>query len=52
MVKLVYENDFGYKLDSFKFNGFLVEGSHFKKKASSKKKASPKKKKASPKKSS
>jgi hypothetical protein len=55
MIELVYENDFGLKIKSFKFIGFLKEDpssdSHFKKKASPKaKKASPKAKKASQKK--
>ena len=59
MIELVYENDFGLKIKSFKFICFLVDGSHFKKRASPKKKkkasskakkASQKKKRASPKK--
>jgi hypothetical protein len=54
MIELVYENDLGLKIKSFKFIDFLKDpssDSHFKKKASPKKKrASPKKKRASPKK--
>jgi hypothetical protein len=54
MIELVYENDLGLKIKSFKFIDFLKDpssDSHFKKKASPKKKrASPKKKRPSPKK--
>ena len=54
MIELLHEIDFGLKIKSFKFIGFLKDpssDSHFKKKASPKKKrASPKKKRASQKK--